>query len=96
MSSRYEAQSIRFLRICFARFSSMAGELIEDTTEHSEKNIKNEAEEEEETHVEGKRIESRRKSSSREAKLAPGDHTLVRRLDGTWRKFAVGVPRPTR
>ena len=29
----------------------------------------------------------RRKSSTRESKLSPGDHTVVRRADGTWCKY---------
>eukprot|EP00794_Sanderia_malayensis_P004751 gene4751-5375_t len=66
----------------------MANESVDeskDAEENSiEKEIENKSEHEDMQGKDQKKAEVRRKSSSRESKLNPGDHTLVRRLDRTW------------
>ena len=70
----------------------MAGEIVEDAKENKENQVRNDdqnkdQENQNDLQVERK-YESRRKSSSIDSKLAPGDHTMVKRMDGTWRMFA--------
>lgn len=71
----------------------MAGELMEDAKENKENEVKNEEQntvkEDKNDLQDERKYESRRKSSSRDSKLAPGDHTTVKRLDGTWCKFLI-------
>ena len=66
----------------------MAGEVVEDAKENKENEVTNEDQSKEKEvqneQPEERKFESRRKSSSRSSKLAPGDHTMVKRMDGTW------------
>ncbi len=57
----------------------------------TEGEVENKAENDRSQDQEAKRSENRRKSSSRDSKLAPGDHTLVQRLDRSWRKLKIGL-----
>jgi len=70
------------------RVFKMAGEVVEDAKENKEHEVTNEDQSKEKEvqneQPEERKFESRRKSSSRSSKLAPGDHTMVKRMDGTW------------
>ena len=48
---------------------------------HDEQSKENEIQNDQQ---EERKFESRRKNSSRSSKLAPGDHTRVKRMDGVW------------
>ena len=69
----------------------MAGEVVEDEKENKENEIANEDQskdkEVQNEEPEERKFESRRKSSSRSSRLAPGDHTMVKRMDGSWCMF---------
>ena len=66
---------------------------MEDAKENKENEAKNEDKNKEQEvkteQKEERKYESRRKSTSRNSKLAPGDHTSVKRMDGSWRMFVV-------
>ncbi|XP_065061787.1 histone acetyltransferase KAT8-like isoform X2 [Rhopilema esculentum] len=67
----------------------MAGEMVKsDATENKKDEAKNGAKEtsreEQSAPQDEHKHTGRRKSSTRESKLSPGDHTVVRRADGTW------------
>ena len=64
---------------------------MQEERDNKENEVKNEVENRSkdgnEDTQDGAKSEPRRKSSSRDSKLAPGDHTLARRLDGTWCEY---------
>lgn len=69
----------------------MAGEVVEDAKENKENEDENEDQSKEQEvkneQKEERKYDNRRKSTSRNSKLAPGDHTSVKRMDGNWRMF---------